>query len=70
MDLDNLADRVIKPELKLNGRVWKGRHASPAAILVAATVAVGVHLFVVFYEEPVLRKKFGPEYRRVLPKRV
>ena len=37
-------------------------HANPAAIVVAATVAVGVHLFVVFYEEPVLRKKFGPAY--------
>ena len=37
-------------------------HASPAAIIIAATVAVGMHLFVVFYEEPVLRKKFGLEY--------
>ncbi len=37
-------------------------HASPRAIVVAIVVAVGVHLFVVFYEEPILRKKFGPEY--------
>jgi protein-S-isoprenylcysteine O-methyltransferase Ste14 len=32
-----------------------------------AAVALGVHLFVVFYEEPTLRGKFGApyeEYRR------
>lgn len=27
LDLDNLADRVIKPLLKANGLVWKGWHA-------------------------------------------
>jgi integrase len=27
LDLDNLADRIIKPVLKLNGLVWKGWHA-------------------------------------------
>jgi site-specific recombinase XerD len=27
LDLDNLADRVIKPVLKVNGLVWKGWHA-------------------------------------------
>jgi hypothetical protein len=27
-----------------------------------AAVALGVHLFVVLYEEPTLRKKFGAEY--------
>jgi protein-S-isoprenylcysteine O-methyltransferase Ste14 len=37
-------------------------HANPVAIGVAAAVALGVHLFVVFYEEPTLRKKFGAEY--------
>jgi len=37
-------------------------HASWPAIAVAAAVAVGVHLFVVFYEEPTLRKKFGTDY--------
>jgi protein-S-isoprenylcysteine O-methyltransferase Ste14 len=37
-------------------------HVSLLAIIAAFAVAVGVHLFVVFYEEPVLRKKFGPEY--------
>ena len=32
-------------------------HANPVAT--ATVVAVGVHLFVAFYEEPTLRKKFG-----------
>jgi len=27
LDLDNLADRIIKPVLKVNGLVWKGWHA-------------------------------------------
>src|SRR6266849_9297533 len=34
-------------------------HASLVAIASVAAVALGVHLFVVFYEEPTLRKKFG-----------
>lgn len=37
-------------------------HASPLAIAVAAAVALAVYLFVVFYEEPTLRKKFGADY--------
>jgi len=37
-------------------------HANPVAIAVAAAVALAVHLFVVFYEEPILRKKFGADY--------
>ena len=37
-------------------------HPNPVAIAVVAVVALGVHLFVVFYEEPTLRKKFGAEY--------
>lgn len=37
-------------------------HADPAVIAAAAAVALGVHLFVLFYEEPTLRKKFGPDY--------
>ena len=37
-------------------------HADTAAITAALLVALGVHLFVVFYEEPTLRKKFGAEY--------
>jgi len=36
--------------------------ANPAAIAAVAAVALGVHLFVVFYEEPTLRNKFGAEY--------
>ena len=37
-------------------------HPDPRLIATAAAVAVGVHLFVVFYEEPTLRKKFGTDY--------
>jgi len=37
-------------------------HANPVAIAVVVAVALGVHLFVVFYEEPTLRKKFGADY--------
>jgi len=37
-------------------------HANPVAIAVVGAVAFVVHLFVVLYEEPTLRKKFGAEY--------
>ena len=37
-------------------------HADLLAISAVAAVALGVHLFVVLYEEPTLRKKFGAEY--------
>ena len=37
-------------------------HASLVAIAVVIAVALGVHLFVVFYEEPTLRRKFGADY--------
>ena len=37
-------------------------HASWEAIAVVAMVALGVHLFVLFYEEPTLRKKFDGDY--------
>ena len=37
-------------------------HADPAAIAVVAAVAPSVHLFVVSYEEPTLRRKFGADY--------
>ena len=37
-------------------------HANPLAIVAVAAVAIAVHLFVVFYEEPTLRKKFGADY--------
>jgi protein-S-isoprenylcysteine O-methyltransferase Ste14 len=35
---------------------------NPVAIVAVAAAALGVHLFVVFYEEPTLRKKFGADY--------
>lgn len=38
-------------------------HPNPTAIAAVAAVAVGVHLFVVFYEEPTLGRKFGAEYK-------
>ena len=37
-------------------------HPDPYLIAAVIAVAIGVHLFVVFYEEPTLRKKFGEEY--------
>jgi protein-S-isoprenylcysteine O-methyltransferase Ste14 len=38
-------------------------NANPAVIVGVAAVALGVHLFVVFYEEPTLRGKFEEDYR-------
>jgi protein-S-isoprenylcysteine O-methyltransferase Ste14 len=37
-------------------------HASLTAIAGVAAAALAVHLFVVFYEEPTLRNKFGADY--------
>lgn len=37
-------------------------HANLMAVAAVLAVALGVHLFVVFYEEPTLRKKFGGDY--------
>ena len=37
-------------------------HASLVGVAIAVAAVLGVHLFVVFYEEPTLRKKFGAEY--------
>jgi protein-S-isoprenylcysteine O-methyltransferase Ste14 len=37
-------------------------HANAAVIAAVAAAALGVHLFVVLYEEPTLRKKFGADY--------
>lgn len=39
-------------------------HANLAAIAAALAAALGVHLFVVFYEEPTLGKKFGVDYEK------
>lgn len=38
-------------------------HANLPAIVAVTAVALGVHLFVVFYEEPTLRGKFGAQYK-------
>jgi protein-S-isoprenylcysteine O-methyltransferase Ste14 len=37
-------------------------HLDPRAITAVAAVALGVHLFVLLYEEPILRRKFGADY--------
>jgi protein-S-isoprenylcysteine O-methyltransferase Ste14 len=37
-------------------------HPDPGLIAAVAAVALGVHLFVLFYEEPTLRGKFGADY--------
>ena len=37
-------------------------HANPALIGAVIAVALGIHLFVVFYEEPTLHRKFGADY--------
>src|SRR5271167_2917352 len=36
--------------------------ADPVAIAAVVAVALAVHLFIVFYEEPTLRRKFGAAY--------
>jgi protein-S-isoprenylcysteine O-methyltransferase Ste14 len=37
-------------------------HADPVAMVTVAAVVLGVHVFVVLYEEPTLRKKFGTDH--------
>ena len=37
-------------------------HPHPRLIAAVAAVALAVHLFVLFYEEPTLREKFGAPY--------
>ena len=37
-------------------------HVSPIGVAVAVVAILVVHLFVVLYEEPTLRKKFGADY--------
>jgi len=37
-------------------------HANLLSIAAVAAVALGVHLFVILYEEPTLRRKFGDDY--------
>ena len=37
-------------------------HANPGMIAAVAAAALAVHLFVIFYEEPTLRGKFGADY--------
>jgi protein-S-isoprenylcysteine O-methyltransferase Ste14 len=37
---------------------------SPSVLLLTLLVWIVVHLFVVFYEEPTLRTKFGTSYQK------
>ena len=37
-------------------------HANPVVLAAVVAAALGVHLFVILYEEPTLRKKFGADY--------
>jgi protein-S-isoprenylcysteine O-methyltransferase Ste14 len=39
-------------------------HPDLRLIAAVAAVALAIHLFVVFYEEPTLRHKFGAEYEQ------
>jgi protein-S-isoprenylcysteine O-methyltransferase Ste14 len=48
--------------LVVGGQAWLFR--SLALALYLAFFALAVHLFVLFYEEPTLRKQFGEEYQR------
>ena len=41
-------------------------HADIRLMTAVGVVALGIHLFVVFYEEPTLRGKFGTEYEEYL----
>jgi protein-S-isoprenylcysteine O-methyltransferase Ste14 len=38
-------------------------HPNPGVIAAVAAIALGVDLFVLFYEEPTLRRLFGEEYK-------
>jgi len=38
-------------------------HPNLVLIAIVAAIALGVHLFVLFYEEPTLRRMFGEEYK-------
>jgi protein-S-isoprenylcysteine O-methyltransferase Ste14 len=50
----------ISALLVVVGEAWL--FLSPPLLLYAAALAVGVHLFVIGYEEPTLRRRFGDEY--------
>jgi protein-S-isoprenylcysteine O-methyltransferase Ste14 len=48
--------------LILLGEAWL--FGAAALLLYAAVVGAGFHLFVMFYEEPALKRRFGESYRR------
>ncbi len=47
--------------LVIGGEAWL--FFSPQLLLYAGVFGIGVHLFVVGYEEPTLRRRFGEHYR-------
>ena len=69
----------MRLELRVNGEpceveVWEGESllfASATLLGYALLLWVVAHLFVVFYEEPILRRKFGTTYetyRKTVPR--
>ena len=48
--------------LVLIGEAWL--FLSLPLVVYTVLVGIGCHLFVVLYEEPTLRKRFGPEYEQ------
>ena len=50
--------------LVVGGEAWL--FLSPSLALYAVALAVGLHLFVIGYEEPTLRRRFGEMYREYL----
>ena len=60
--------RYVRNPIYMGGAVgWIGLwivfgHANLLSIVAVAAVALGVYLFVILYEEPTLRRKFGAEY--------
>ena len=55
--------------LVIGGEAWL--FMSPELLLYLAIAAIGIHLFVLGYEEPTLRRRFGEEceaYRRRVPR--
>ena len=59
IDLRRIAGWLGLP-LALAGAAWFYESASLA--IYGGSFLLAAHLFVVFYEEPALRRKFGPEY--------
>lgn len=42
---------------------WGFYHLSPSILLFAISMAIAMHLFVIYFEEPKLERRFGESYR-------